>query len=167
MGQETLTDSDLNVMFASNAGGAQAVAAMAYGTASVPKVDKVCGPGNQFVTMAKMLVQNDSSAIVSIDMPAGPSEVMVSGKQKWILYTDIMYITSSRAQEKRIHRHTDAHTRTHVHMHTCTHACMHTHFTALLHWVIFCATCLTMFKSVALQLREQGCYLCNGTASNS
>ena len=82
MGQETLTDSDLNVMFASNAGGAQAVAAMAYGTASVPKVDKVCGPGNQFVTMAKMLVQNDSSAIVSIDMPAGPSEVMVSGKQK-------------------------------------------------------------------------------------
>ena len=58
-------------------GGAQAIAAMAYGTESVPKVDKLCGPGNSFVTMAKMLVQNDSSASVSIDMPAGPSEVMV------------------------------------------------------------------------------------------
>ena len=50
---------------------------MAYGTESVPKVDKICGPGNQFVTTAKMLVQNDSKAFVSIDMPAGPSEVMV------------------------------------------------------------------------------------------
>ena len=50
---------------------------MAYGTESVPKVDKLCGPGNAFVTMAKMLVQNDSTASVSIDMPAGPSEVMV------------------------------------------------------------------------------------------
>ncbi|XP_065174381.1 uncharacterized protein LOC135804441 [Sycon ciliatum] len=59
------------------AGGAQAIAAMAYGTKSVPKVDKICGPGNSFVTMAKMLVQNDSTAMVSIDMPAGPSEVMV------------------------------------------------------------------------------------------
>lgn len=59
------------------AGGAQAIAAMAYGTESVPKVDKLCGPGNSFVTMAKMLVQNDSTAGVSIDMPAGPSEVMV------------------------------------------------------------------------------------------
>ena len=58
-------------------GGAQAIAAMAYGTESVPKVDKLCGPGNSFVTMAKMLVQNDSLASVSIDMPAGPSEVMV------------------------------------------------------------------------------------------
>ena len=58
-------------------GGAQAVAAMTYGTESVPKVDKLCGPGNQFVTLAKMLVQNDSSACISIDMPAGPSEVMV------------------------------------------------------------------------------------------
>ena len=53
------------------------MAAMAYGTESVPKVDKLCGPGNSFVTMAKMLVQNDSTACVSIDMPAGPSEVMV------------------------------------------------------------------------------------------
>ncbi|CAG8440378.1 5072_t:CDS:2 [Ambispora leptoticha] len=59
------------------AGGAQAVAALAYGTESVPKVDKICGPGNQYVTAAKMFAQNDSSAMVSIDMPAGPSELLV------------------------------------------------------------------------------------------
>ncbi|KAF7301732.1 Histidine biosynthesis trifunctional protein [Mycena indigotica] len=59
------------------AGGAQAVAALAYGTESVPKVDKIFGPGNQWVTAAKMLVQNDTDALVSIDMPAGPSEVLV------------------------------------------------------------------------------------------
>lgn len=59
------------------AGGAQAVAAMAYGTPSISKVDKILGPGNQFVTAAKMLVANDTSAGVSIDMPAGPSEVLV------------------------------------------------------------------------------------------
>lgn len=59
------------------AGGAQAVAALAYGTESVPKVDKIVGPGNQYVTTAKMLVQNDVGAQVSIDMPAGPSEVLV------------------------------------------------------------------------------------------
>ena len=57
-------------------GGAQAVAAMAYGTQSVPKVDKILGPGNQYVTAAKMLLQN-SDAMISIDMPAGPSEVLV------------------------------------------------------------------------------------------
>ncbi|KAI9817130.1 MAG: trifunctional histidinol dehydrogenase [Pycnora praestabilis] len=59
------------------AGGAQAVAALAYGTESVSKVDKILGPGNQFVTAGKMLVSNDTSAGVSIDMPAGPSEVLV------------------------------------------------------------------------------------------
>jgi phosphoribosyl-ATP pyrophosphohydrolase/phosphoribosyl-AMP cyclohydrolase/histidinol dehydrogenase len=59
------------------AGGAQAVAAMAFGTESVSKVDKILGPGNQFVTAAKMVVSNDTSAGVSIDMPAGPSEVLV------------------------------------------------------------------------------------------
>lgn len=59
------------------AGGAQAVAAMAYGTESIPKVDKIVGPGNQWVTAAKMVVQNDVKALVSIDMPAGPSEVLV------------------------------------------------------------------------------------------
>ncbi|MDE6536428.1 MAG: histidinol dehydrogenase [Muribaculaceae bacterium] len=54
-------------------GGAQAVAAMAYGTLSVPKVDKIFGPGNRFVTKAKQMV----SRVTAIDMPAGPSEVMV------------------------------------------------------------------------------------------
>ena len=55
-------------------GGAQAVAAMAYGTGSIKKVDKIFGPGNQYVTAAKQLVQMDS---IAIDMPAGPSEVCV------------------------------------------------------------------------------------------
>ena len=56
------------------AGGVQAIAAMAYGTESVPKVYKIFGPGNQYVTAAKQLV---SLRDVSIDMPAGPSEVEV------------------------------------------------------------------------------------------
>ena len=55
-------------------GGAQAIAAMAYGTKSVPQVYKIFGPGNQFVTKAKELIQQDG---VAIDMPAGPSEVLV------------------------------------------------------------------------------------------
>ncbi|GAA5855834.1 hypothetical protein JCM8547_000378 [Rhodosporidiobolus lusitaniae] len=59
------------------AGGAQAIAAMAYGTASVPKADKLYGPGNQFVTAAKMSVAMDSGAKVAIDVPAGPSEVLI------------------------------------------------------------------------------------------
>ena len=56
------------------AGGAQAVAAMAYGTGSIPAVDKIFGPGNQYVTTAKQLLGGKT---VAIDMPAGPSEVMV------------------------------------------------------------------------------------------
>ncbi len=55
-------------------GGAQAVAAMTYGTESIPKVDKIFGPGNQFVTKAKELAQQQG---IAIDMPAGPSEVLV------------------------------------------------------------------------------------------
>ena len=55
-------------------GGAQAIAAMAYGTQTIPKVDKIFGPGNQFVTMAKQIV---SSQGIAIDMPAGPSEVLI------------------------------------------------------------------------------------------
>jgi histidinol dehydrogenase len=60
------------------AGGAQAIAAMAYGTESIPKVYKIFGPGNQYVTKAKELVQQDG---VAIDMPAGPSEVLVIADQ--------------------------------------------------------------------------------------
>ncbi len=55
-------------------GGAQAVAAMAYGTETVPKVDKIFGPGNRYVTLAKQMAQQSGTAI---DMPAGPSEVLV------------------------------------------------------------------------------------------
>jgi len=66
-------------------GGAQAIAAMAYGTESIPKVYKIFGPGNQYVTAAKQLVQLDGLAI---DMPAGPSEVCVwadeSANPAWV-----------------------------------------------------------------------------------
>jgi histidinol dehydrogenase len=55
-------------------GGAQAIAAMGYGTESVPKVYKIFGPGNQYVTAAKMLLAKEG---VAIDMPAGPSEVAI------------------------------------------------------------------------------------------
>jgi histidinol dehydrogenase len=57
------------------AGGAQGIAAMAYGTEAIPKVDKIFGPGNQFVTKAKTIIQ--STTTTAIDMPAGPSEVLV------------------------------------------------------------------------------------------
>lgn len=56
-------------------GGAQAIAAMAYGTQSITKVDKIFGPGNQYVTKAKTIIQ--STTQTAIDMPAGPSEVLV------------------------------------------------------------------------------------------
>lgn len=55
-------------------GGAQAIAAMAFGTATIPAVDKIFGPGNQYVTTAKQMLGGRQ---VAIDMPAGPSEVMV------------------------------------------------------------------------------------------
>jgi histidinol dehydrogenase len=55
-------------------GGAQAIAAMAYGTETIPQVYKIFGPGNQFVTKAKELIQQEG---IAIDMPAGPSEVCV------------------------------------------------------------------------------------------
>ncbi len=65
-------------------GGAQAIAAMAYGTKSVPKVYKIFGPGNQYVTTAKILVYGE----VDIDMPAGPSEIMIladtKANSKWL-----------------------------------------------------------------------------------
>jgi histidinol dehydrogenase len=57
-------------------GGAQAIAALAYGSGSVPKVDKIFGPGNAWVTAAKQLVSNDPAG-AACDMPAGPSEVLV------------------------------------------------------------------------------------------
>jgi histidinol dehydrogenase len=59
-------------------GGAQAIAAMAYGTASIRAVSKIFGPGNQYVTQAKQIVSMDG---IAIDMPAGPSEVLVLADQ--------------------------------------------------------------------------------------
>ena len=59
-------------------GGVQAIAAMSYGTESVPKVDKIFGPGNQYVTCAKQLVQKEG---VAIDLPAGPSELAIYADQ--------------------------------------------------------------------------------------
>lgn len=56
-----------------SAGGAQAIAALAYGTQTIPRVAKIVGPGNRYVTEAKLLVSGD----VAIDLPAGPSEVLV------------------------------------------------------------------------------------------
>ena len=55
-------------------GGIQAIAAMAYGTETICKVNKIFGPGNQYVTCAKQLVNREG---IAIDMPAGPSEVLV------------------------------------------------------------------------------------------
>ncbi|MDI9642243.1 MAG: histidinol dehydrogenase [Archaeoglobaceae archaeon] len=67
-------------------GGAQAISAMAYGTESIPKVQKIVGPGNAYVTAAKILVAKD----VAIDMPAGPSEILViaddSANSEFIAY---------------------------------------------------------------------------------
>lgn len=64
-------------------GGAQAIAALAYGTKSVPRVDKIFGPGNRFVTAAKQVVSNECA----IDLPAGPTEAVVlasSGNAQWV-----------------------------------------------------------------------------------
>lgn len=67
-------------------GGAQAVAALAYGTETIPKVDKIVGPGNQYVALAKKLVYGD----VGIDSIAGPSEIVVvvdeTSNPKWVAY---------------------------------------------------------------------------------
>jgi histidinol dehydrogenase len=64
-------------------GGAQAIAALAYGTKTIPRVDKIFGPGNRYVTAAKQLVSSDCA----IDLPAGPTEAIVfaaKGNPKWI-----------------------------------------------------------------------------------
>ncbi|MCE9687455.1 histidinol dehydrogenase [Shewanella sp. AS16] len=58
-------------------GGAQAIAALALGTETIPAVDKIFGPGNRYVTEAKRLLSQDRRCTLSIDMPAGPSEVLV------------------------------------------------------------------------------------------
>jgi histidinol dehydrogenase len=75
----------LNEIYA--VGGVQAIGAMAYGTQTIPKVDKIFGPGNAYVTLAKQIVAQDPGG-AAIDMPAGPSEVMViaddSARPAWV-----------------------------------------------------------------------------------
>lgn len=72
-----------------NVGGAHAIAMLAYGTKEVKKVDKIFGPGNQFVTLAKSIVSSDSTGCL-IDMLAGPSEVLVIADK----YANPIYIAS-------------------------------------------------------------------------
>jgi histidinol dehydrogenase len=73
----------LGVRSVARIGGAQAIAALAYGTRSIPRVDKICGPGNRYVTAAKKLVSHDCA----IDMLAGPTEALIfaaRGKARFI-----------------------------------------------------------------------------------
>jgi histidinol dehydrogenase len=99
-------------------GGAHAVAAMAYGTASVPRVDKIVGPGNAYVAAAKALIAKDCG----IDFYAGPSEIVVvsrSGNPAWIAADLIaqaehdvdaraIFVTSSRRLATAVHRQVEA-----------------------------------------------------------
>lgn len=72
------TAHELGIKQVFKTGGAQAIAAMAFGTETIPNVYKIFGPGNQFVTMAKQLVQLEG---IAIDIPAGPSEVAIIADQ--------------------------------------------------------------------------------------
>ena len=93
-------------------GGAQAIAALAYGTKSIPRVEKIFGPGNRFVTAAKQLVSSDCA----IDLPAGPTEAVVlaaRGNARWIA-ADLLaqaehapdagsfFVTTSQALAERV-----------------------------------------------------------------
>jgi histidinol dehydrogenase len=95
-------------------GGAQAIAALAYGTKSVPRVDKIFGPGNKYVTAAKHLVSSDCA----IDLPAGPTEAVVfaeHGNARWIA-ADLLaqaehakdagsfFVTTSRSLAREVQR---------------------------------------------------------------
>jgi histidinol dehydrogenase len=95
-------------------GGAQAIAALAYGTESIPRVEKIFGPGNKYVTAAKQLVSSDCA----IDLPAGPTEAIVlaaKGNARWIA-ADLLaqaehakdaasfFVTSSRSLAQEVQR---------------------------------------------------------------
>jgi histidinol dehydrogenase len=95
-------------------GGAQAIAALAYGTKSVPRVEKIFGPGNKYVTAAKQLVSGDCA----IDLPAGPTEAIVlaaEGNARWIA-ADLLaqaehakdaasfFVTTSRSLAREVQR---------------------------------------------------------------
>ena len=95
-------------------GGAQAIAALAYGTNSIPRVEKIFGPGNRYVTAAKQLVSTDCA----IDLPAGPTEAIVlaaEGNARWIAAdllaqaehakdTASFFITTSRSLAQEVQR---------------------------------------------------------------
>ena len=95
-------------------GGAQAIAAMAYGTKSIPRVEKIIGPGNKYVTAAKQIVSGDCA----IDLPAGPTEAIVlaaEGNARWIA-ADLLaqaehakdaasfFVTTSRSLAREVQR---------------------------------------------------------------
>ncbi|MGH8297770.1 MAG: histidinol dehydrogenase [Steroidobacteraceae bacterium] len=107
-------------------GGAQAIAAMAYGTATIPKVDKIFGPGNAWVTAAKQLVASDPGG-AACDMPAGPSEVLViadeTARAEFVaadllaqaehdIHAQAILITPSRALAQAVHAAVEAEART-------------------------------------------------------
>ena len=75
-------------------GGAQAIAALAYGTKSIQKVDKIFGPGNQFVNAAKLFVSNDPDG-AAIDLPAGPTELLIVADDK----ADPLYVALDLAAQ--------------------------------------------------------------------
>ncbi len=104
----------LGVTEIARVGGAQAIAALAYGTKSIPRVEKVFGPGNKYVTAAKQLVSSDCA----IDLPAGPTEAMVfavHGNPRWIA-ADLLaqaehaqdaasfFVTTSRSLAREVQR---------------------------------------------------------------
>ncbi|MFZ5806046.1 MAG: histidinol dehydrogenase [Verrucomicrobiota bacterium] len=84
-------------------GGAQAIAAMAYGTKTVPKVDKIFGPGNAYVTEAKILVSQDPDG-AAMDIPAGPSEVMILADGK----ADPVFVAADLLSQAEHDRHAQA-----------------------------------------------------------
>ena len=108
------TASLLGVERVARVGGAQAIAALAYGTKSIPRVEKIFGPGNKYVTAAKQLVSSDCA----IDMPAGPTEAIVlaaEGNARWIV-ADLLaqaehardaasfFVTTSRSLAQEVQR---------------------------------------------------------------
>jgi len=103
-------------------GGAQAIAAMAYGTETIPKVDKIFGPGNAYVTAAKMQVSLDGHG-AAIDLPAGPTEVMVIANNTitaaWVaadllaqaehdVLADVVFVTNDESYAAEVWRETQA-----------------------------------------------------------
>jgi histidinol dehydrogenase len=110
---------DLGINKIARVGGAQSIAALAYGTESIPRVEKIFGPGNRYVTAAKQIVSSDCA----IDLPAGPTEAVVltndaSANAKWIA-SDLLaqaehapdagsfFVTTSRTLAKKVQAEVD------------------------------------------------------------